>query len=254
MSGDFMPAWSPDGREIAYYGFRQGRRQLFVVPVEGGGPSRGRTRFGRISGSPTGHLTAVAWSSTRTGPAGSSCTSSSARRRGRWGSPRQLTTEGGQEARWSPDGSTIVYLRDSGIWLIDPGGGAPRLLIDTSDAGAPPEAATRAVGARRPHASTTRRSMPRGGRASGRYRQRAARRDCWCGSTIPRGHRHGRSSPPTGSDCTSPFRSGRAISGRWRSTAGKETPAADDRIIGGGLGRCSPHRTDAGPKRRRAGP
>ena len=49
----------------------------------------------------------------------------------RQGFPRQLTTEGGQEARWSPDGSTIVYLRDGGIWLIDPGGGAPRLLIDT---------------------------------------------------------------------------------------------------------------------------
>jgi len=35
-----MPSWSPDGREIAYYGFRRGRRHLFVMPVDGGAPTR----------------------------------------------------------------------------------------------------------------------------------------------------------------------------------------------------------------------
>jgi len=34
---------------------------------------------------------------------------------GRWKAPRQLTTEGGQDARWSPDGGEIAYLRNGGL-------------------------------------------------------------------------------------------------------------------------------------------
>ena len=36
---DFMPSWSPDGRELAYYGFRGGHRRLFVIPAIGGAPT-----------------------------------------------------------------------------------------------------------------------------------------------------------------------------------------------------------------------
>ena len=52
---------------------------------------------------------------------------------GRWKAPRQLTTEGGQDARWSPDGGEIVYLRNGGLWVIAPEGSAPRLLVDSRD-------------------------------------------------------------------------------------------------------------------------
>jgi Tol biopolymer transport system component/DNA-binding SARP family transcriptional activator len=129
---DFMPSWSPDTREIAYYGFRDGRRRLFVLPVEGGPPTAvvpdsSNQRF--PDWAPDGrHLV---FHSDRTGrfelyvverDTGS-----------RWGAPRQLTTQGGQEARWSPDGSAIVYVRNTGLWVIPPRGGSPRLLVDTSD-------------------------------------------------------------------------------------------------------------------------
>ncbi len=36
---EFSPAWSPDGREIAYHSFKEGRRQIYVIPAEGGAPT-----------------------------------------------------------------------------------------------------------------------------------------------------------------------------------------------------------------------
>jgi Tol biopolymer transport system component/DNA-binding SARP family transcriptional activator len=133
---DFMPSWSPDGREIAYYGFRQGRRRLFVMPVEGDSsiavaPDSANQRF--PDWAPDGrHLV---FHSDRTGRFELYTVNRGGD--GRWGAPRQLTTAGGEEARWSPDGHAIVYVRSTGLWLISPEGGAPRLLIDTRDPTAP---------------------------------------------------------------------------------------------------------------------
>jgi Tol biopolymer transport system component/DNA-binding SARP family transcriptional activator len=133
---DFMPSWSPDGREIAYYGFRQGRRRLFVMRVDGGtpiavAPDSANQRF--PDWAPDGrHLV---FHSDRSGRFELYVVERS--RDGRWGAPRQLTTMGGQEARWSPDGRAIVYLRNTGLWMIAPGGGAPRLVLDTGDPAAP---------------------------------------------------------------------------------------------------------------------
>jgi Tol biopolymer transport system component/DNA-binding SARP family transcriptional activator len=136
-SGDaFMPSWSPDGRVIAYYRFREGRRRLFVMPVDGARPSAvapdsANQRF--PDWAPDGrHLV---FHSDRTGRFELYVTERV--RDGRWGAPRQLTTAGGQEARWSPDGRAIVYLRNTGLWVIAPGGGASRLLIDTRSLAAP---------------------------------------------------------------------------------------------------------------------
>ncbi len=133
---DFMPAWSPDGREIAYYGFREGRRQLFAMPVDGGrpnavAPDSANQRF--PDWAPDGrHLV---FHSDRTGRFELYVVERGGD--GRWSVPRQLTTSGGQEARWSPDGRAIVYLWNTGLWVIAPGGGSPRLLIDTGDPVAP---------------------------------------------------------------------------------------------------------------------
>ena len=133
LGDDFMPSWSPDGRELAYYGFRHGRRRLFVMPVDGGPPDAvvadsGNQRF--PDWAPDGrHLV---FHSDRTGRFELYVVERDAG--GHWGVARQLTKEGGQEARWSPDGRAIVYVRNTGLWLIAPGGGGPaRLLVDTSD-------------------------------------------------------------------------------------------------------------------------
>jgi Tol biopolymer transport system component/DNA-binding SARP family transcriptional activator len=129
---DFMPSWSPDGKELAYYGFRQGRRRLFVMPVDGGAPSAiaadsGNQRFPDWAPD-SRHLV---FHSDRTGRFELYTVERDSA--GRWHAPRQLTTEGGQEARWSPDGHSIVYVRNADLWLIQPGGGAPRLLVSSGD-------------------------------------------------------------------------------------------------------------------------
>jgi Tol biopolymer transport system component/DNA-binding SARP family transcriptional activator len=135
---DFMPAWSPDGRELAYYGFRDGRRRLFVMPLDGGSPGAVARDSGnqRYPGwSPDGrHLV---FHSDRTGRFELYVAERDTA--GHWSPPRQLTTDGGQDARWSPDGGAIVYVRNTGLWIIAPGGGAPRLLVDAGDSGARPE-------------------------------------------------------------------------------------------------------------------
>jgi TolB protein len=132
-SGDaFMPAWSPDGREVAYYGFRGGRRRLFVVPAIGGAASpvvadSGNQRF--PDWSPDGRR--LVYHSDRTGRFELYTVARTAD--GRWSTPRQRTTDGGQDARWSPDGRAIAYLRNGGLWVISPDSGAPRLVVDNMD-------------------------------------------------------------------------------------------------------------------------
>jgi Tol biopolymer transport system component len=133
-SGDhFMPSWSPDDREIAYYGFREGRRRLFVLRI-GGGPASpvaadsGDQRF--PDWAPDGrHLV---FHSDRTGRFELYLTGRDSA--GRWSAARRLTSEGGQDARWSPDGGAIAYLRDAEVWSLAPSGGPPRRVVAAAPA------------------------------------------------------------------------------------------------------------------------
>ena len=109
---DWAPSWSPDGTEIAFHAFRSGNREVWVMPSNGG-PAR------RLTNHPSGDQVPnwsidgneIAFSSGRGGT------------RELWivdaegGEPRPLTT-GGNFADWSPDGSSIVFVRGGEIWRM----------------------------------------------------------------------------------------------------------------------------------------
>jgi Tol biopolymer transport system component len=55
-----------------------------------------------------------------------------------WGVPRQLTFEGGQYPRWSPEGGLIAYTYGTSLQVISLEGGDPKVLVNSQDPDAMP--------------------------------------------------------------------------------------------------------------------
>jgi Tol biopolymer transport system component len=131
---EFMPHWSPDGEEIAFYSFlRDGTRQVKVMSAAGGRarPVVASPRDQRFPGwSPDGK--SLVFGSDETGQHELYVVSRSGR--SRWGAARRLTSAGGTNGRWSPDGRQIVYTRPDGIWTIGPSAGPPRRVLGVDSA------------------------------------------------------------------------------------------------------------------------
>jgi Tol biopolymer transport system component/DNA-binding winged helix-turn-helix (wHTH) protein len=127
---NIQPAWSPDGRQIAYVSL--GRGGIWVVPALGGAP-RPLTAFGgRPAWSPDS-ATIVFQSQTPTHPLGYSAGSGSVL----WsvaatgGEPRILTRRSGWghgSPAFSPDGSRIAYSAGAAVRSVRPDGSDSRRL------------------------------------------------------------------------------------------------------------------------------
>ncbi len=129
---DYAPAWSPDGGRILFFSWREGVRDLWIVPSAGGEPRRldsgpGIDQF--ASWSPDGASIAYTTQVPVTNnqeilvlPIG--------------GAPRALVADASEDYHpsWSPDGRWIAFTSDRlgspDIWMIGAAGAdSARLLI-----------------------------------------------------------------------------------------------------------------------------
>jgi len=133
-SDDFLPSYSPDGKEIAFYSFRKGNRDIHLMTSEGGliqqltdDPAQERYP----DWSPDGNQ--LVFYSDKTGSSELYVISRESRNL-EWGTPRQLTFDGGYYSRWSPVGHLIAYISGNSLRVISSDGGDPKELVSSEDA------------------------------------------------------------------------------------------------------------------------
>jgi len=130
-SDDFIPSWSPDGKEIVFYSFRKGNRDIHLMTADGRSirqltddPAQERYP----DWSPDGKE--IVFYSDKTGRQELYVISRESKNLD-WGTPRQLTFDGGSSCRWSPDGRLIAYTWDDSLRVIPPEGGDPKVLVSS---------------------------------------------------------------------------------------------------------------------------
>ena len=132
-SDDFFPVWSPDGREIAFFSWRRGNRDIFLMTADG------RT-VKQLTDDPA-HDFYPDWSpnslelvfySWRTGQ-DELFVVSRKDKNSEWEKEKQLTSDGGHDPKWSPDGRFIAYIKENALKMVPAGGGKPIILVQSSD-------------------------------------------------------------------------------------------------------------------------
>jgi Tol biopolymer transport system component len=126
---EFGPAWSPNGKEIAFYSMRNGIRQVFVMRAGGKGIQQVTTdtlQSHQPRWSPDGEKLVFNRS---TGPGQSHVYIVERAADSSWSAPRRVTDDPGAGANWSPDGRWIAFADPAGrIRIVRPEGGPTRIV------------------------------------------------------------------------------------------------------------------------------
>ena len=126
------PAWSPDGRRIAFLSRRDGDFDVYVMNADGSGQRRltrgarlGTTACGPLCGTPTSAWSPdgrkVVFQSRHDGNLGLDVVNAD-------GSGQRMLARNGDAPAWSPDGRQIAFLYSSKIYVMNANGSEHRNL------------------------------------------------------------------------------------------------------------------------------
>jgi Tol biopolymer transport system component len=134
-----QPAWSPDGKQIAFVRSLPGNRgEILIIPADGG-PERSLTEIAvsstlpRLDWSPDGSTFVTARTATADGLTSGLILISTANGSQRTLTSPQFGTPGDSEAAFSPDGSLIAFRRGKAtavydLFIVAAGGGDPHQI------------------------------------------------------------------------------------------------------------------------------